>query len=158
MSAFSAPFFVEKLYTIKPMSPGLSAWGAKHLGSGCHSIHLPIVIESNFAAVNSCGFHIHKCSASPGGNCRVSRYDAIVPITHSFHPLPDRDRSRIASGLWVRRLPPVVVTLLLIVWVTLAEDTRHVLDQAGDQVLVLLFAIRVATFLAFFLSLNSFPT
>jgi len=67
------------------------------------------------------------CSASPGGNYRASRYDAIVPITHSFHPLPDRDRSRIASGLWVRRLPPVVVTLLLIVRVTLSRDTWNVL-------------------------------
>ena len=42
-----------------------------------------------------------NCSASPGGNYRVSRYDAIIPITHSFHPLPDRDRSRTASGLSV---------------------------------------------------------
>jgi hypothetical protein len=50
-----------------------------------------------------------------------------MPITHSFHPLPDRDRYRIASGLWVQRLPPVVVTLLLIVWVTLSGDTRNVL-------------------------------
>ena len=32
---------------------------------------------------------------------------AILCITHSFHPLPDRDRSRIASGLLVRRLPPL---------------------------------------------------
>ena len=70
------------------------------------------------------------CSASPGGNYRVSRYDAIIPITHSFHPLPDRDRSRIASGLWVQRLPPVVVILLLIVWVTLSEDTRNVLAES----------------------------
>ena len=70
-----------------------------------------------------------KCSASPGGNYRVSRHDAIMPITHSFHPLPDRDRYRIASGLWVRRLPPVAVTLLLIVWVTLSGDTRNVLAE-----------------------------
>ncbi len=66
------------------------------------------------------------CSASPGGNYRVSRYDAIIPITHSFHPLPDRDRYRTASGLWVRRLPPVVVTLLLILRVTVSGDTRNV--------------------------------
>ena len=52
-----------------------------------------------------------------------------MPITHSFHPLPDRDRSRIASGLWVQRLPPVAVTLLLIVWVTLSGDTRNVLVE-----------------------------
>jgi hypothetical protein len=25
-----------------------------------------------------------------GGNYRVSRHDAIMPITHSFHPLPDQ--------------------------------------------------------------------
>jgi len=52
-------------------------------------------------------------------------------ITRTFHPLPDRDRSRIASGLWVRRLPPVLVTALLIVWVTLSGDTRNVLG--GDD-------------------------
>ena len=69
-----------------------------------------------------------KCSASPGGNYRVSRYDAIIPITHSFHPLPNRDRSRTASGLSVQRLPPVHVTVLLIVWVTLSGDTRNVLE------------------------------
>ena len=67
-----------------------------------------------------------KCSASPGGNYSTKRYDAIIPLTRTFHPLPDRDRSRIASGLWVQRLPPVVVTLLLIVWVTLSGDTRNV--------------------------------
>jgi hypothetical protein len=43
-------------------------------------------------------------------------------ITRTFHPLPDRDRYRIASGLSVRRLPPVTITLLLIVWVTLSSD------------------------------------
>ena len=55
---------------------------------------------------------------------------AILCITHTFHPLPDRDRSRIASGLSVQRLPPVVVTLLLIVWVTLSGDTRNVLVES----------------------------
>ena len=54
---------------------------------------------------------------------------AILCITHAFHPLPDRDRSRIASGLLVRRLPPLVVTLLLIVRVTLSGDTRNVLAE-----------------------------
>ena len=72
---------------------------------------------------------VYICSASPGGNCSTSRHDAIMPITRTFHPLPDRDRYRIASGLWVRRLPPVVVTLLLIVWVTLSGDTRNVLAE-----------------------------
>ena len=52
-----------------------------------------------------------------------------MPITHSFHPLPDRDRSRIASGLSVRRLPPVHVTVLLILWVTVSGDTRNVLVE-----------------------------
>jgi hypothetical protein len=92
---------------------------------------------------HSCFIHWHivsliGCSASPGGNCRVSRYDAIIPITHSFHPLPDRDRSRIASGLWVRRLPPVVVTLLLILRVTVSGDTRNVREKPRLQDLVLL--------------------
>ena len=44
---------------------------------------------------------IPHCSASLGGNYSTSRYDAIIPITRTFHPLPDRDRSRIASGLLV---------------------------------------------------------
>ena len=52
-----------------------------------------------------------------------------MPITHSFHPLPDRDRSRIASGIWVRRLPPVHVTVLLILRVTVSGDTRNVLVE-----------------------------
>ena len=68
-----------------------------------------------------------KCSASPGGNYSTGRYDAIIPPICTFHPLPDRDRSRIASGLLVRRLPPVVVTLLLILRVTVSGDTRNVL-------------------------------
>ena len=67
-----------------------------------------------------------KCSASPGGNYSTKRYDAIIPLTRTFHPLPDRDRSRIASGLWVRRLPPVHVTVLLILRVTVSGDTRNV--------------------------------
>ena len=50
-------------------------------------------------------------------------------ITHAFHPLPGRDRYRIASGLSVQRLPPVVVMPLLIVWVTLSGDTRNVLVE-----------------------------
>ena len=72
---------------------------------------------------------LHICSASPGGNYSTERYDAIIPLTRTFHPLPDRDRSRIASGLWVRRLPPVVVTLLLILRVTVSGDTRNVLAE-----------------------------
>ena len=52
-------------------------------------------------------------------------------ITRTLHPLPDRDRSRVANGLWVQRLPPVDVTQLLIVWVTLSGDTRNVLGGAG---------------------------
>ena len=50
-------------------------------------------------------------------------------ITYTLHPLPDRDRSRIASGLSVQRLPPVAVTLLLILRVTVSGDTRNVLEQ-----------------------------
>ena len=88
--------------------------------SVCTKVHRTATTEYQYASI---------CSASPGGNYRVSRYDAIIPITHSFHPLPDRDRSRIASGLLVRRLPPLVVTLLLIVRVTLSEDTRNVLVE-----------------------------
>jgi hypothetical protein len=42
-----------------------------------------------------------NCSASPGGNYSTERHDAIIPLTRTFHPLPDRDRSRIASGLLV---------------------------------------------------------
>ena len=49
----------------------------------------------------------------------------------NLHPLPDRDRSRVANGLSVQRLPPVHVIVLLIVWVTLSEDTRNVL-VAGE--------------------------
>lgn len=43
-------------------------------------------------------------------------------VTHTFHPLHDRVRSRIASGLSVRRLPPLVITPLLIVRVILSVD------------------------------------
>jgi hypothetical protein len=68
------------------------------------------------------------CSASPGGNYSAS-FPGLPQSDLTFHPLPDRDRSRIASGLWVRRLPPVHVTVLLIVWVTLSEDTRNVLVE-----------------------------
>jgi hypothetical protein len=40
----------------------------------------------------------------------------------TFHPLPDRDRSRIASGLSVGRLPPLRVTSLLILRVTVSAN------------------------------------
>jgi hypothetical protein len=40
----------------------------------------------------------------------------ILYITHDFHPLPDRDRSRIANAGQARPEPPVLVTVLLIVW------------------------------------------
>ena len=69
----------------------------------------------------------NKCSANPGGNYTASR--RIIEsrtkdstITHGLHPLPDGSRSRIASGLSVRRLPPVAITPLLIMRVTLSAD------------------------------------
>ena len=53
-------------------------------------------------------------------------------ITYTLHPLPDRDRSRIANAGLVGPLiaqwnfavsePPVLVTALLIVWVRLSSD------------------------------------
>lgn len=52
-------------------------------------------------------------------------------ITHDFHPLPDRDRSRIASGLSVRRLPPVHIIVLLIVWVGLSADKAERFGASG---------------------------
>ena len=51
--------------------------------------------------------HRVKCSAFPGGNYSAKRYDAIIALPCTFHPLPDRNRYRIASGLSVQRLPPV---------------------------------------------------
>ena len=43
-------------------------------------------------------------------------------ITHALHPLPDRDRSRIASALSVGSVPPLAVTPLLILRVTVSAD------------------------------------
>jgi hypothetical protein len=43
-------------------------------------------------------------------------------ITHGLHPLPDGFRYRIASGLSVQRLPPVAITPLLILRVTVLAD------------------------------------
>ena len=52
---------------------------------------------------------IPHCSASPGGNlvCRLAPLLLWLPVwfnayvTHTFHPLPDKDRYRTASGLSV---------------------------------------------------------
>ena len=48
-----------------------------------------------------------QCSTSSGGNYSTKRYDAIIPFTRTFHPLPNKDCSRVANGLLVKRLPPL---------------------------------------------------
>ena len=62
-----------------------------------------------------------KCSANPGGNYSASS-PGLPQYDLTFHPLPDGFRYRIASGLSVGRLPPLRVTSLLILRVTVSAN------------------------------------